>query len=249
MTFDRSRQLDFWMIWDACRTSSSALHPARTRASPTQAGRVSTASAQDCSSRPCGWCARCDQFGAALRTSLASELGAMTGYTMRWKRQATKSGRSWWVLGTPARRTGETAFGLLPSPRETDADRGGRGDLIQAIRGNPNKHFTMPTPRSCSGLRSRGINQTDLQRAMLPTPTKQDSENTGGPSQYRRNSLPLNALVMMPTPAAQTQQGGVRMEGGAGGRASLPAGKIGTAGLLTLVEWMMGYPKAWLAKC
>jgi hypothetical protein len=32
---------------------------------------------------------------------------------------------------------------------------------------------------------------------LLPTPTVQDGANTGGPSQFDRNSLPLNALVML----------------------------------------------------
>jgi hypothetical protein len=32
-------------------------------------------------------------------------------------------------------------------------------------------------------------------RVMLPTPTVQDASNNGGPSQYSRNSLPLNAVV------------------------------------------------------
>ena len=37
---------------------------------------------------------------------------------------------------------------LWPTIKATDADRGGRGDLIQAVRGNENKHFkTWPTPR------------------------------------------------------------------------------------------------------
>ena len=31
--------------------------------------------------------------------------------------------------------------------------------------------------------------------AMLPTPTAQDASNNGGPSQYERNSLPLNAVA------------------------------------------------------
>ena len=30
---------------------------------------------------------------------------------------------------------------------------------------------------------------------MWPTPTTQDASNNGGPSQYERNSLPLNAAV------------------------------------------------------
>lgn len=37
---------------------------------------------------------------------------------------------------------------------------------------------------------------------LLPTPTTQDGANTGGPSQFGRNSLPLNAAVtLLPTPA------------------------------------------------
>ena len=31
---------------------------------------------------------------------------------------------------------------------------------------------------------------------LLPTPTVQDGSNTGGPSQFDRNSLPLNTLVL-----------------------------------------------------
>jgi len=31
--------------------------------------------------------------------------------------------------------------------------------------------------------------------AILPTPTTQDAANNGGPSQYERNSLPLNAVA------------------------------------------------------
>jgi hypothetical protein len=31
--------------------------------------------------------------------------------------------------------------------------------------------------------------------AMFPTPTVEDSDNNGGPAQYSRNSLPLNAIV------------------------------------------------------
>lgn len=175
---------------------------------------------------------------------------------------------------------------LLPTCRASDADRGGRGDLIQAIRGNPNKHFTMPTPRPCSGLRSRGVNQTELERALIPTPQKHDA-NPGHAERWRQygtkhGASNLNdwAAKFLPTPANQTQSGGLRLEGGAGGRkrmrelgllptptkqdSNTVAGPsqmdrntpplntysarsgTGTAGLLILVEWMMGYPKRWL---
>jgi hypothetical protein len=38
-----------------------------------------------------------------------------------------------------------TALAKLPTLRRTDGERGGRGDLIQALRGNENSHFMMPT--------------------------------------------------------------------------------------------------------
>jgi hypothetical protein len=45
---------------------------------------------------------------------------------------------------------------------------------------------------SPSGL--YGANLSDLVQ-MFPTPTVQDASNNGGPSQYHRNSLPLNAVA------------------------------------------------------
>lgn len=42
----------------------------------------------------------------------------------------------------------KTTRGMVPTPRASDADRGGRGDLLQAVRGNRNSHFSsmIPTP-------------------------------------------------------------------------------------------------------
>jgi DNA (cytosine-5)-methyltransferase 1 len=43
---------------------------------------------------------------------------------------------------------------------------------------------------------------------LLPTPTTQDGSNNGGPSQFQRNTLPLNAEVtLLPTPQAHDAQG------------------------------------------
>jgi hypothetical protein len=43
----------------------------------------------------------------------------------------------------------------------------------------------------------------------LPTPTGQDGANVAGPSQFNRNSLPLNAFVMLlPTPAVNDMGSG-----------------------------------------
>lgn len=34
-----------------------------------------------------------------------------------------------------------SAIQNLPTLRKSDVERGGRGDLIQAVRGNPNSHY------------------------------------------------------------------------------------------------------------
>jgi hypothetical protein len=60
------------------------------------------------------------------------------------------------VLRTSAPHTKGVAFGLLPTCRASDADRGGRGDLLQALRGNHNKHFRFPTPTASLYGNNRG---------------------------------------------------------------------------------------------
>jgi hypothetical protein len=45
---------------------------------------------------------------------------------------------------------------VLPSPRASDADKGGRGDLLQAWRGNSNSHFSLPTPTAVPYGNNRG---------------------------------------------------------------------------------------------
>jgi DNA-cytosine methyltransferase len=52
----------------------------------------------------------------------------------------------------PKRPKYADALNSFPTPRATDADRGGRGDLIQAVRGNANSHHSSwPTPRASQG--------------------------------------------------------------------------------------------------
>lgn len=222
--------------------------PAKTRAQRTRKGGESMAHAPRSSSRQSAWSANSDPIGSALRTFLASELEATTGYTMAWKHSTTSQGRSWWVLGTPAHPTAETALSLLPTARASDADRGGRGDLIQALRGNPNKHFTMPTPRPRSGKRSRGVNQTELERSLLPTPTKQAGGAWTPPHGTEMN---LKAALLA-TPLARDWRSGKTSEATAAKNSrplseqSSRAGLNGTADLLRLVEWLMGYPPRWL---
>jgi len=78
---------------------------------------------------------------------------------------------------------------------------------------------------------------------LWPTPTVQDSANDGGPSQFRRNSLPLNAAVKMwPTPVADDT--GYRRESYAQGGTALSTVAGGQLNP-TWVEWLMGFPIGW----
>ena len=83
----------------------------------------------------------------------------------------------------------------------------------------------VPTPRACSGLRSSGVNRTEIYRAMrlagyLPTPTvRAGRSGKASSATLMRNSRPLNEVC--------------------------EAAGLGTVDLLTMVRWMMGFPPAW----
>ena len=79
------------------------------RSSPASEGSTSASSEQVC--------ALC---GSASRTNTDAESSLDTG---------------------PESRVTQTCAPLWASPKATDADRGGRGDLIQQVRGNQNPHF------------------------------------------------------------------------------------------------------------
>ena len=216
-----------------------------------------------------------------MRTSLRSELEALTGFSQHWKKRATPHGRSWWVLTLPARRTSENGCGLwgyvptptkteygsnqggaagrtgkvrqslvsrmvpsprankwgqvdshgrpmlhtptakansaspsmakwpgapanyLPTTRSTDGERGGRGDLIQAIRGNPNKHYKpLPTPvnQGQSGAArwegGAGGRKRLQEIGMLPSPAARDwRSGKASPETMARNSRPSNETL------------------------------------------------------
>ena len=96
-----------------------------------------------------------------------------------------------------------------------------------------------------------------------PTPTKQDGENCAGPSQWNRNSDPLNVAVLrggtktplsFPTPSSNNGTGGATgLAGGAGNRKKLykmfgeeEGKKLGCQSLNpSWVEWLMGWPVGW----
>jgi hypothetical protein len=112
---------------------------------------------------------------------------------------------------------------LWPTIRSTDGERGGRGDLIQAVRGNANSHYRLwPTPHGFSkDGRSNGPSGNELGRAvnqkMCPSPAATDWKGSAKDGQ-RRGQLTDPALGVIP----------------AGGSLNP-----------TWVEWLMGWPLGW----
>lgn len=94
-----------------------------------------------------GLCKSSSPVGWLVRTCLASSSLGSTRCSLIWRVSATKCGRLVFRLRPSTRHTSESGFGLLPTVRASDGERGGRGDLIQAVRGNRNSHFKLwPTP-------------------------------------------------------------------------------------------------------
>lgn len=131
-----------------------------------------------CGSSGCGLFGHEDPFGCSLRTYLLCELADTTGYTMRWKRKATPSGRSWWVLRLSARQRSRRAPGLLPRPTKSWGRHGigvsmrtvGRyaKDTIQnviAINGGTGK----PRPETTEWLMGYPIGWTELKPSETPS--------------------------------------------------------------------------------
>ena len=221
-------------------TSSREDSPVKTSPALARAPE-STASAPGFGARWREWFARYDPDSSSWKTPQCSLLGGLAEFSETWPRWGLMRGGECWERRTRVPRTGACGSGSWPTIRSADAERGGRGDLIAAVRGNPNSHY-----------KSRGEPKLSAQVKQWPTPTKQDASNDGGPSQYSRNSLPLNAAVKFPTPRAPSKSGGgIGLDGGAGARSMLTEKdrKDLCGGQLNprWVEWLMGFPIGWVS--
>ncbi len=125
-----------------------------------------------------------DPVSRSWKTRQCSLLGDSEWFSETWPRWGSMRDGESWELPMSARPIFERGSGLLPTIRSTDGERGGRGDLIQAVRGNPNSHYKM-----------------------LPTPTK--SDGSGGPGNSgRTGGLNLRtAAAQWPTPHGFSKDG------------------------------------------
>ncbi|WP_319798687.1 hypothetical protein [Nitrobacter sp.] len=155
---------------------------------------------------------------------------------------------------------------ILATPRKSDAERGGRGDVLSQLQGHASRHAgMMPTPvkpnggRTLSrqeietGKRSNGakaqIDTPNLLRhaaEILPTPTKRDSRMDGwSPAYDRRKSPTMDAVIN----GAMTDRAPDKWAGARALAVMLRShGLTGTAALPITYGWMMGFPPGWLTR-
>lgn len=118
---------------------------------------------------------------------------------------------------------------LRATPRKTDADRGGRGDVLSQLRGYQSKHA-----------------------GMLPTPLKSDRKGSLGVTSGGKPKTINIPSMMSLTPTAKGNLTAPSMAKWAGARALASLlqshGLTGTAALPITYGWMMGYPPGWLSR-
>lgn len=202
--------LDAWI-------SSRADSPARTYPPPAKVPG-STANARDSGAKWRASLAKYDPASCSWKIPQSSLFEDSEPSSVAWPRSGTMRNGVCWERPTLAPRTNGTASGLWPTIRATDADRGGRGDLIQAIRGNPNSHYTLwQTPvaddavdRKAGKWNSRGEPKLSAQVMMWPTPISTDYKAGCGKTGNRSSEKSAKAgwklteaVALWPTPQAR----------------------------------------------
>lgn len=252
--FEESRGMDWWI-------SSLVDSPAKTSAQPAKEPASTVPAAAYGANLPESF-ARWDRATSSWRTPQCSLLADLDAFSETWPRWGMMRAGECSVLTMPALLTSETGSGLWPTIRSSDGERGGRGDLIQAIRGNPNSHYklypnlwptlrasanenrqTKPTPSQLAGKHGWSLCAAVNAAGLLPTLTVHGNYNQKGMSKKSGNGL-ATAMRLLPTMTAQDAKNNgpkSQMEGN-----SLPLNAI-VGGPLNpdWCEWLMGFPIGW----
>ena len=157
--------------------------------------------------------------------------------------------------------TRETGSSLLPTPQVFDSIPPDKRIKNSKIIVQENGRTVKVNPNGVKW--TADLLTTVIARQMLPTPTANDAKNNGSPSNWRRNSLPLNTIVLLATPTASQDYKAVRplspseangthgktLVGDVGNQLGVEIGESGESERLYLnpefVETMMGFPIGW----
>ena len=154
--------------------------------------------------------AKWDRDSCSWKTHQFSLLGGLESYCETWPRWGMMRDGACWELSMPAHLTSEKESGSWPTIRSSDGERGGRGDLIQAVRGNENSHFRLwQTPvaddavnREAGKINSRGEPKLSAQVKLCPTPHGFSPDGrTNGPSGNELGRA-VNQAERFPTPTS-----------------------------------------------
>ncbi len=252
--------------------SSVAASPVRTSPPPGK-GPGSTAPARVFGPSSPGSFASYDPATCSWRTSPPSSPAKGRGgtghrsveFSETWPKWGTTRSGHGFPLASSGRPISDNGSGSsptrekMPTPRSSDGERGGRGDLLAYVRtGKGSRRREWPTPHGMPkrGQRRRpGPSGNELGRAVLraereeriPTPTRADSRASrnstarrrpGGPKPHAGDTL-TDFVTLFPAPgepAAGERSGAARRAGEPN-----PTGQLNP----TWVEWLMGFPTGW----
>jgi DNA (cytosine-5)-methyltransferase 1 len=164
-------------------------------------------------------------------------------FSETWPTEGMMRNGQAYALPTPTHPTTVSESSLLRSPTASQGEGGALGEKVARERGNTvgirdqamdiaklngEKITRLPTPVTADAytgnLKSSQHKEGSMHSmalphviAMLPTPTTQDGKNNAGPSQFERNTKPLNVeAVLLPTTRTSMMNGPSQKELDAG---------------------------------
>jgi phage-related protein len=192
--------------------------------------------------------ARLNPDGCWLKTSQGYSQAMMDGsletYSGTWPRSGTMRNGTLYRLRQLVRYIGGKGSSLWPTPTAITRPMEANVRMYRAKIAAGEM-----TEEEAAAILGKSVWESQGKvPALWPTPTVQDAKNNAGPSQWNRNSDPLNVAVQRwPTPlSAPTSEAS---HGQYSGRFRQAMAERGVSGQLnpTWVEWLMGFPPEWTA--
>ena len=205
----KSQQVTLWdLLGDPTQSSAGSL----ASLGASQDGNAEQMTHVTCGPSTTVLFATCVHGGSSARTCPVCCLQVPTQSSPIWTQRATPAGRLYWVLTTSARRT---------DANECSLSRAWPTPTLDCATERTNRYAQGGFPLT-----------TAVQ--MWPMPTTQDGKNAAGPSQWNRNSWPLNVAAVA---------------GQAGPQSPEDCNMLGKSRARLNPRWvaqLMGFPADWL---